>query len=81
MLLSTAIPIVIAAIVIVIRSRGIDNSPIVPKTTKHAIKFGIIVRLAILNDLKRINSIMKMPNSTIDKDLICESKRLSSILL
>ena len=40
MLLSTAIPIVMAAIVIVIISRGISNKPIIPKIRKAAIKFG-----------------------------------------
>ena len=40
MLLSTAIPIVIAAIVIVIISKGIPNNPIIPKIKKAAIKFG-----------------------------------------
>ena len=40
MLLSTAIPIVIAAIVIVIMSRGISNKPIMPKIRNAAIKFG-----------------------------------------
>ena len=40
MLLSTAIPIVIAAIVIVIISRGIPSKPIIPKIKNAAIKFG-----------------------------------------
>ena len=40
MLLSTAIPIVIAAIVIVIISKGIPNNPIIPNIKKAAIKFG-----------------------------------------
>ena len=40
MLLSTAIPIVIAAIVIVIISKGIPIKPITPKIKKAAIKFG-----------------------------------------
>ena len=40
MLLSTAIPIVIAAIVIVIISRGISASPIIPSMKNAAIKLG-----------------------------------------
>ena len=48
MQLSTAIPIVIAAIVIVIRSRGIDSSPIVPSITKHAIRLGVMAAKAVL---------------------------------
>ena len=69
-------PIVIAAIVIVIRSRGIDTNPIVPSITKHAIKFGVIAAKAVLNDLNKINNIKKIPNKTIDNVFICESKRL-----
>ena len=42
-----------AAIVIVIRSSGINNKPIVPRITKQAIKFGMIAAIAILNDLNR----------------------------
>ena len=42
MLLSTAIPIVIAAIVIVIISRGMFIKPIIPRIKKAAIKFGTI---------------------------------------
>ena len=40
MLLSTAIPIVIAAMVIVIISSGIRSKPIIPNIKKAAIKFG-----------------------------------------
>ena len=40
MLLSTAIPIVIAAMVIVIISSGIPSKPIIPRIKKAAIKFG-----------------------------------------
>ena len=56
MLLSTAIPIVIAAIVIVIISNGIFTKPITPKTKKAAIKFGIIPindRLIFLNKTQK----------------------------
>ena len=41
MLLSTAIPIVIAAIVIVIISKGIPSRPIIPKIKNAAIKLGM----------------------------------------
>ena len=41
MLLSTAIPIVIAAIVIVIISSGISSKPIIPKIKNAAIKLGM----------------------------------------
>ena len=60
MLLSTAIPIVIAAIVIVIMSSGIPSKPIIPKIKKAAIKFGttpIRERVIFLNKIKNINVI------------------------
>ena len=47
MLLSTAIPIVMAAIVIVIISRGIPSSPIIPKIKNQG-----IARLKKLNKKK-----------------------------
>ena len=62
MLLSTAIPIVIAAIVIVIMSKGILNKPIVPSTKKAAIKFGITPIKANLIFLKRI---INIPNIAV----------------
>ena len=64
MQLSTAMPIVMAAMVIVIRSRGIDKSPIEPSMTKHAITFGIIAAIAVLNDLNKKNNIKNIPNRT-----------------
>ena len=81
MQLSTAIPTVMAAIVIVIKSNGIPINPIVPKTVKQAIMFGIIVAKAILIDLKSTASIIKIPNITNASDFICESNKLCNILL
>ena len=49
MLLSTAIPIVIAAIVIVIMSNGIPSSPIIPKIMRKTLdKLGCCVVQAVL---------------------------------
>ena len=65
MLLSTAIPIVIAAIVIVIISKGIPKKPIIPRIKKAAIKFGttpIKDKEIFLNNIKNIQ---KIPNITI----------------
>ena len=76
MQLSTAIPIVIAAIVIVIRSRGIDSSPIVPSITKHAIRLGVMAAKAVFKDLNKKNSIKKIPKRTMDNVFIWESNRL-----
>ena len=69
MQLSTAIPIVIEAIVIVIKSRGIFNKPIVPNITKQATKFGIKAAKAILNDRNKIINIINMYNLYIYKTL------------
>ena len=60
MLLSTAIPIVIAAIVIVIISKGMPSNPIIPNIKKAAIKFGttpIKDNLRFLNSIKNITKI------------------------
>jgi len=61
MLLSTAIPIVIAAIVIVIISKGIFNSSIIQSIKKAAIKFGTTPISDNLIFLKRIKNIEKIP--------------------
>ena len=81
MLLSTAIPMVIAAIVIVIMSRGIPRIPIIPKINKAAIKFGttpIIDRVKFLNNRKNI---IEIPNITIPSVRIWDLNKLSSKLL
>ena len=54
MLLSTAIPIVIAAIVIVIISNGISSKPIIPRIKNAAIKFGATPIKDKVEFLKRI---------------------------
>ena len=65
MLLSTAIPIVIAAIVIVIMSNGIPNNPIIPKMKKAAIKLGTIPMKESTVFLNKIKNIKKIPSITI----------------
>ena len=68
MLLSTAIPIVIAAIVIVIISKGIPNNPIIPKIKKAAIKFGttpINESLIFLNKIMNIENIPIITNPNV----------------
>ena len=81
MLLSTAIPIVIAAIVMVIISRGISKSPIIPKIKNAAKKLGttpIKAKEIFLNNMKNIDDI---PNITIPKVRICDLNKLCSKLL
>ena len=67
MLLSTAIPIVIAAIVIVIISRGMFMNPIIPRIKKAAIKFGTIPMKDKATFLNSIKNIRNIPNMTIPK--------------
>ena len=67
MLLSTAMPMVIAAIVIVIISRGIPREPIIPRIKKAAIKFGTTPIQEITRFLNKTKNIKKIPNITIPK--------------
>lgn len=76
MLLSTAIPIAIAAIVIVIISRGSLIRPISPKTKPAASRFGIIPITAKDRDLKSIKNMTVMPIITKPIDKICELNKL-----
>ena len=69
MLLSTAIPIVIAAIVIVIISKGIPSNPIIPNIKNAAIKFGttpIKDSLMFLNNIKNITKIPIITNPNVN---------------
>ena len=81
MLLSTAIPIVIAAIVIVIISSGIPSKPIIPKIKKAAIKFGTTPIRDSLKFLNKIINMAKIPTITKPNVSICDLKRLCSKLL
>ena len=70
MLLSTAIPIVIEAIVIVIISSGSFNKPIIPRIDIAAIKFGIIPITDNVIDLNKMINIIAIPNITNTSVLI-----------
>ena len=70
MLLSTAIPIVIAAIVIVIISRGRSSNPIRPSTNVAARRLGIIPIIESKKDRNNIRNIKVMPNITKPNDNI-----------
>ena len=59
--------IVIAAIVIVIMSKGIPNKPIIPKMKKAAIRFGTTPIKDMGIFLNKIKNIKKIPNMTIPK--------------
>ncbi len=81
MLLSTAIPIVIAAIVIVIISSGIPANPIIPSMKKAAIKFGTTPINESLTFLNNIKNIINIPNITKPKVKICDLNKLCNKLL
>ena len=81
MLLSTAIPIVIAAIVIVIISKGMLSEPIIPKIKKAAKKFGTIPIKESCIFLNKIKNIKNIPSNTIPKVRIWDLNKLCSKLL
>ena len=81
MLLSTAIPMVIAAIVIVIISKGIPNKPMIPKIKKAAMKFGTTPINDNVMFLNKIKNIPVIPAITIPKVSICDLNRLCKRLL
>ena len=81
MLLSTAIPIVIAAMVIVIMSRGIPIIPIIPKIKKAARKLGTTPIIDNLTFLNKIKNITKIPIITKPRVKICDLNKLCNKLL
>ena len=70
MVLSTAIPIVIAAIVIVIISKGIDKYPIIPNIKDEAKIFGIMPIKLNFIDLNKIINMIKIKIITNPRDFI-----------
>ena len=81
MLLSTAIPIVIAAIVIGIISRGIPNKPILPRIKNAAIKFGTTPIKDKVTFLNKIKNIRVIPAITTPRVNICDLNKLCKRLL
>ena len=73
MVLSTPIPTEIAAIVIVMMSRGIFNQPMTPRTKAAAMALGIIQITAIFIDLNNTRNISMMTNMTTPSVRICDS--------
>ena len=71
-MLSTAIPTLIAATVIVIISRGIFNNPKIPTTEEATKILGINPIIITLNDLKINKSIKAMTLNTTSKEPICD---------
>ena len=81
MLLSTAIPIVIAAIVMVIISKGIFKIPIIPKIKNAAIKLGTTPIKESFIFLNKTKNIKKIPIITKPSVKICDLNKLWSKLL
>ena len=81
MLLSTAMPIAMAAIVIVIISSGRLINPIKPNTKVAANRLGIMPIMDSITDLNKTINIRKIPAITKPRDNICESNKLCNILL
>ena len=73
--------IVIAAIVIVIISRGIPSKPIIPRIKKAAIKFGTTPMKESTIFLNRTKNIKNIPSITIPKVSICDLNKLCNKLL
>ena len=80
-MLSTAIPIDIAAIVIVIISSGILSNPIIPRIKVDAKIFGIIPIMLNFKDLNNITNIIKIAKITKPNDFICELNKDFNMLL
>ena len=76
MVLSTAIPILIAAIVIVIISRGIFNQPIKPKTKEIDIMLGNKAIKEVFSDLKSNKNINNSKITTVPSVSICDLNKL-----
>ena len=72
---------VIAAIVIVIMSKGMPIIPIMPNIKKAAIKFGTTPKTEIFKFLNKISNIIKIPIITKPKVKICDLNKLCSKLL
>ncbi len=79
--MSIPIPIAMAAIVIVIISRGILAKPINPRIIKDGIMFGITAIRAIEIDLNTSKKSIKMIVKTVKIVLTCEENKLCKRLL
>ena len=81
MVLSTAIPTLIAATVIVIISKGMLRIPSNPRTEPAVIKFGARAIKVIFIDLNNSNSINPITPKTRPNDLICDENNDCNMLL
>ena len=72
---------VIAAIVIVIISRGIPSKPMIPRIKNAARKFGTTPMKESKTFLNKTKNIAKIPSITIPNVSICDLNKLCSKLL
>ena len=72
---------VIAAIVIVIISKGIPSNPIIPNIKNAAIKFGTTPIKESFKFLNNIKNIANIPDMTNPKVRICDLNKLCKRLL
>ena len=81
MVSSTAIPILMAAMVMVIMSKGMFIHPITPKTAPAEKRLGKSAIKATFIERKSKRNITSNASATKPKVLIWDAKRLCSILL
>ena len=81
MALSTAMPMVTAATVMVMKSSGIETSPIAPSTAPAASRFGTMPSTARVGERKSSSSMIATPASTAPRVEIWDVNRLCSMLL
>ena len=76
MISSTPIPMLMAAIVMLITSSGMPKNPITPKSVQSGIKFDVIAMAASLTLLKIMQKTIKSDKITKPKESTCEAMRL-----
>ena len=76
MISSTPMPMLIAAIVMLMISSGIPITPMTPNTAQSGIKFDVIAMAASLMLLKIMQKTIKSDKMTKPKESTCEAMRL-----
>ena len=74
-------PTLMAAIVMVIKSSGIEKSPITPNTTPAEKMFGMMVMSANLKLANNTTNMMSITKKTVPSVMICELNNEFNMLL